>query len=60
MISQELDYLSGVSNEALMQELLHRMHNFSKYNLLLEKWNNFDLDEEGYAQHALKIEARTV
>lgn len=59
MVKLEMEYLSGVSNEALMQELLHRMNNFSKYQLLLNKWNNFDLDSEGNALHALKIEERS-
>jgi len=52
--------LIEATNEELMQELLHRMQNFSKYDLLLGKWNNFDKNSEGWPQHAIMIQTREV
>ena len=50
------EQLSQMTNEDLLQELVHRMENFSKYKLLMGKWNSFEAcDGE---QFAVKIEKR--
>jgi hypothetical protein len=52
------EQLSQMSNEDLLGELLHRMENFSKYKLLMGKWNSFEsCDGESFA---VKIERREV
>jgi hypothetical protein len=42
MINGKYEQLSAMTNEDLLQELVHRMENFSKYKLLMEKWNRFE------------------
>lgn len=47
MINTKYEQLSQMSNDDLLQELVHRMENFSKYGLLMDKWNSFtDCDDE--------------
>lgn len=58
MINLNISALRDMSNEEILQELIHRMDNFSKYNLLLGKWNSFEAcDGESFA---IKIERREV
>ncbi len=58
MVNNKYALLSELSNDDLLQELLHRMENFSKYNLILDKWNSFkDCDDEN-TDYAIKIERR--
>jgi hypothetical protein len=45
-----------MTNDDLLQELVHRMQNFSKYKLCLDKWNSF-ADSDG-ANYAVKITPR--
>jgi hypothetical protein len=55
MVNIKYSQLSEMTNQDLMQELVHRMENFSKYQLCMCKWNSFlDCDDKQTA-YALKI-----
>lgn len=56
MINIVYEQLSQMTNDDLLQELVHRMQNFSKYKLCLDKWNSF-ADSDG-ANYAVKITPR--
>lgn len=58
MLNIKYEQLSTMSNTDLLQELVHRMENFSKYQLLMGKWNSFldcDDDQTAYAIKIIKV-----
>lgn len=57
MVNIKYEQLSKMTNQDLLEELVHRMNNFGKYDLLLGKWNSFETsDDECYQIKIIKLE----
>lgn len=56
MINIKYKQLSEMTNSDLLQELVHRMENFSKYNILMGKWNSFKDCDDQETEYVIKIE----
>ena len=56
MQTNKLALLQSMTNEDLLSELVWRMHNHTKTNILMSMWNSFT-DRHGH-NYAIKITPR--